>query len=369
MGRETFNILRQLSCFDISMERAAELRETLDEFQNWAKLQRDTETHALGPLFYRHFRQHDLPCPDSFAMSLKGLVLRHRTATRIRYQVLSELLQELTAREIQIIGIKGMALAPMLYPEPYLRPMRDMDFLAPLPRVEEVATLMRTQGFDLPEKQTSRYEVLNHHLPNATRKVDGMTISIEVHKDAVNNDSFTRIDWEKGIGSSQQVQWRDTQFATLGHELMLLQLCRHLAGTQSTLKLINVLDVVAYADKYFEDIDWEKLKRRYPFIINTLKCLHLVCPLSQRVQGMVGTESHRELEGVGENMEPVSLLFKKRIGKLDKLVKILNPSEWWLHLHYGVPPGRSLWFTRLVTHPFYLGFWLIKRMASRLLWR
>jgi hypothetical protein len=368
MNRQTYGILKKLACFDLEPDQVVELREALGVFSAWNTLQSGLELHAIAPLAYRHFHKHDLACPSSFMLGLKALALRHRAASRIRYQVLSELLQELERRDISILGIKGVALAPLLYPDPSLRPMRDMDILVPGKRAREVVAVMRLQGFSLPDKQPSRYEVLNHHLPNATRMVDGMTISIEVHKDAVNNDSFTRITWEKGITDSQEVGWQDITFRTLGHELMLLQLCRHLAGTQSTLKLINVLDVVAYTEKFVDDIDWPGLGRTQPFVINTLRCLHLLCPLSETVQVWVKPDDHRQLEGVGENMIPVSVALSKNIGFKRKIDKLFNPSEWWLYLHYGVRPGRSLWPTKLFTHPFYLGYWLTKRMASRLLW-
>lgn len=368
MNSETYNILRVLACFELEQNQADSLKKTLAGFDAWDKLQSDAELHAVAPLAYRHFRDHDIACPSSFMLGLQALTLRHRSATRIRHQVLSELVPELEQRDISLLGIKGVALAPLLYPDPAERPMRDMDILIAVSRVREVSDVMRSQGFSLPRKQPSRYDVLNHHLPNATLTLDGMTVSVEVHKDAINNDSFSRITWEKGIGTSQGVHWEKIMFKTLGHELMLLQLCRHLAGTQSTLKLINVLDVVAYADRFSAEIDWPELARSQPFVINALRCLHLVCPLSERVRSRVGLDEHRGLDRVGENMIPVSVALDKNLGFREKMDKLFHPPEWWLYLHYGVRPARSLWCTRLITHPFYLGYWLLKRLASRLIW-
>ncbi len=103
-------------------------------------------------------------------------------------------------------------------------------------------------------------------------------------------------------------------------------------------------------------------------MINALRCLHLVCPLSERVQSCVGLDKHRELDRVGENMIPVSVALDQNLESSEKIDKLFRPPEWWLYLHYGVRPARSLRCTRLITHPFYLGYWLLKRLTSRLIW-
>ena len=107
MNRQTYDIIRKLACFDLEPDQAAELCEALKGFGTWPKLQSGLELHAMAPLAYGHFHKHDLACPPSFMLGLKALALRHRTASRIRYQVLSELLRELEKRDIPMLGIKG----------------------------------------------------------------------------------------------------------------------------------------------------------------------------------------------------------------------------------------------------------------------
>ena len=362
-------LLQSLARISLSGDEYSELKARLQALEDWQAFLRDAELNAIVPLIYRHFEEHKYQPPAEVKLSLKALQLRHRAAANARYQLMQELQNAFSEASIPLVGLKGVALAPMLYQEDYLRPMRDVDVLVPAESQTAAGEILRSLGFDLPEQQPSRFMRDSHQLPNATRQVNGFTISVEIHHDAISRDVPGSLKFCDVVDELKTVQWRELQVVTLGHEHMLHQVCLHLAGLHpgAVLKLINVLDVVLYAEKYIGEIDWARVARDYPHVVNTLRCLHYIVPLSASLQSKVGGVPQAALEGVGETMQPFVMISNSKQPLLQKLSALLAPPEWWMYLYYNVDPDKSLLITKLVRHPLNVIFWVGKRLYSGLL--
>ncbi|MEM7358855.1 MAG: nucleotidyltransferase family protein [Pseudomonadota bacterium] len=345
------------------------LNASLAEVDDWAAFLRQAELYGVSNQLLRQVRSNELAIPQEAVLSLKALALRHRSAADARYQVIEKLSLVLQQRNIPVVALKGLALAPMIYSADELRPMRDMDVLVPREREAEVATIVRELGFELPETQPTRYMRDTHQLPNATKQVNGFTISLEVHHDALSRDAPGSFFYEEVAPELQAFRWRELELLTLGHEHMLHQLCRHLEALHpgGVLKLINVMDVVLYSEQYIEQIDWQRVKANYSHVLNTLKCLHQIMPLSGPLQARVGGVSTTQNANVGEIMLPLTIIFHKQNSLKKKLNLLFAPSDWWLHLYYNVNPTKSLLLVKLVKHPVTIISWLAKRLYSRLL--
>jgi len=205
-------------------------------------------------------------------------------------------------------------------------------------------------------------------MPNAWKKVDGFKISVEIHHDAIERDAPGHL-YHEDISPTQSVQWREIKLETLGHEQMLHQLCRHLQGRHpgSRLKLINVADIVLYGEQYIEQIDWPLITDSYPHVINTLKCLHLIMPLSETLQQKIDGVHNIRVEGIGETMPILKDIIYRDMSVAAKLRALFMPADWWLHLFYDVPPGQSLFFVKLWRHPVALVPFFGRRIVSRIL--
>jgi len=252
-----------------------------------------------------------------------------------------------------------------------LRPMRDIDILVPREQEQQAGDILRSIGFHLPEAQPSKYMRDSHQLPNATKKVNGFTISVEIHHDALSRDAPGHLFYEDVIPHVQTVTWRELEFKTLGHQQMLHQVSKHLEGLHpgAVLKLINVMDVVLYAEQYIDEVNWDELKSQSPHVLNTLKCLHMIYPLSVQLQLKISDTplDHKELAGVGMIMLPLTHIITKRNTVLKQLNLLFRPSDWWLHLYYNVDPNKSLWLVKCLRHPLTIAGWISKRLFSRAL--
>ena len=111
---------------------------------------------------------------------------------RERTVVLAEVLEAFQRASIDTIVLKGAALAWTIYPSPALRPMSDVDLLVPAAAAPTAQLLLRRLRF---EAQVSgrRFGRNAHHLPIASRSQNGVTISVEIHRDALSRDTLSSI--------------------------------------------------------------------------------------------------------------------------------------------------------------------------------
>lgn len=107
------------------------------------------ETQGLGPLAYRWAsRPGAAPPPPELLARLSDLYTESMAAWLHRRSGLLALLDILAEPPaIPVIVLKGMALAISLYPDPALRPMNDIDLLAPADRFEEAVARLLEHGY------------------------------------------------------------------------------------------------------------------------------------------------------------------------------------------------------------------------------
>ena len=362
-------LLQSLARINLSKDEAIAADLSLQEVSDWSGLLNKTEVYAISNLFLKHVNEHKLTVPQTSLLSLKGLAMRHRSAADARHKLMQELSAAFEKNHIPLLALKGLALAPMIYPEDKFRPMRDIDILVPRSKEQLAAKVLREIGFNLPESQPSKFMRDSHQLPNATKKVNGFTISVEIHHDAITRDVSESLVYEDAEPFLQTYVWRDLQIKTLGHEQMLHQVSRHLESLHpgAILKLINVLDVVLYAEHFINEIDWVVIRKKYSHVINTLKCLHMIVPLSDVLTEKVGGVTDVRSNNIGEIMLPLTHIINKRNSIAKQFDLLFKPSDWWLYLYYNVDPEKKLIFVKLVRHPLTIIRWLWKRLISRIL--
>ncbi len=362
-------ILHKATALSLDKTAAAELHALLAQVSDWQSLLQQAELYAVANLLLKHIDDHQLDIAKEQRIALQALSMRHTLVANARYKTICEISQLFADHDIPLIALKGLALAPMIYSQDRLRPMRDMDILVPQSKQQLAGELLRRIGFKLPEQQANKYARGSHQLPNATKKVDGFTISVEVHHNALSRDVVGSLRYQDLAANLQSIEWRDISLRTLGHTDMLHQVSRHLEGLHpgAVLKLINVLDVVLYAEHFIDEINWQQIKTKHLHVINTLRCLHLIRPLSEQLQAIIGGVADTQPAGIGDIMLPLSSIFVPSNSVKQKLALLLQPSDWWLHLYYNINPDKSLWSTKVFRHPVRVMVWLWQRFYSRLM--
>jgi hypothetical protein len=126
--------------------QAALLREHAGALQHWHPLPVRAEAHGLAPLIYTHLQAAGVAVPPTIKQELLGYYMQHAHAARMRTQVLSDILTCYQAAGIDALVLKGAALAHLVYEQPVLRPMRDIDCCQPVALIERGAGAIETPG-------------------------------------------------------------------------------------------------------------------------------------------------------------------------------------------------------------------------------
>jgi len=337
---------------------------------NWAALPAQAESQGLAPLLYTHLHRAGVSLPPEVKQQLQGLYLRHRRAAQIRTALLAEILSAYQAAGIEVLVLKGAALAYLIYPEAGLRPMGDIDLLVKQAQIYEAQGLLAEMGFGVPLTRPDRLP--DKHLLAITRQVDEFPITVELHYNLFEEDYPASMAIERLPGPPIAFSPGAVTAYTLGYEDMLWHLCHHVAyHTQvwKPIRLIWVADIVGFAEQFVDEIDWAAVTRQVPIIPNTLSLLHFITPLSEQLRRHAQINIGRTPQGVGQFFQgwPQSSIAKQREkGYRRILYDTFYPPEWWLRLRYRLGSTAPLFWYRWVRHPLHILGWVLDLVKKRL---
>ncbi len=348
------------------------LNQRLRGFTSWPAVPAQVEHHGLGPLCYLHWRAADVPFPPEIKQVLQALYLRHRRANQVRAQVLSEILAAYETANIQTLVLKGAALAHLIYPEPGLRSMRDLDLLVKKSEARRAQSILARLGFTAPQPLEARLP--DKHLMVATRHTQDILVSIEIHHNLFDVNDAASMEMDDlatsplsfSLGSNGPVAY------TLGYEDMLWHLCLHMLHNTSVFtqnRLIWVADLVSFAERFVVEIDWHKIRTKYPVVCNTLSLLHFLTPLSEQLIDLAHLEIGPEPPGIGLDFQGwprSSLALQRQKGLWRMLDDTFFPPEWWIRLHYGLGSVQPIFWYRWMWHPLHILGWVRHLLLERL---
>ncbi len=136
----------------------------------WDRLLALAEWHRLGPLVHRRVALPE-DAPDHVSERLEHDYLENAARNLYLGEQLTLVLQALDAEGISAMPLKGAALVQTVYPEPALRPMRDLDILVPPSMAARAQRAVTALGFRAVAPVAGReggepwMAAHHHHLP------------------------------------------------------------------------------------------------------------------------------------------------------------------------------------------------------------
>ncbi|MFM8322926.1 MAG: nucleotidyltransferase family protein [Chloroflexota bacterium] len=337
-----------------------------DQLVQWHALARHAEEHKLAPLVYRHLKAIQALAPDETMRELKALALRHRHANQVRGRALAEILHALRREEIAPLVLKGAALAHLVYPEPGLRPMRDIDLLVARSDLARAAAVLQGLGYCVDAQLAGITPDNHHHLPGLRRAIEGLSVSVELHHNLFPQTVYYRpLDYAALVGRAVPFEVQGAPALAPGYEDMLWHVYRHALGPPlllTPLRLSVVADLSSLVELRLEQIDWADVRRRYPQVWNILPLLHFVSPWSPAVCARLDWDLEHAPDGAGQPY--AGWPRRKRIpgglrANRHLLQATFSPPEWWLRLFYGAgSPAGAAW-ARCIRHPLHVLEWRI----------
>jgi len=351
-------LLRNAACVALNDDVSAAIREACDAQNDWSRTIREAELHGMAPYMYMRIKQAGASLPDDIRRKLAALTFRHSDAIGIRSRAVTEITRRLRDEDIDVLVLKGAALAHLIYPQPGLRPMSDVDVLVAPRHLERAAELVSALGYGAAGGYVPPAD--HHHLATVSRTDDGLRVSVEIHHDALAPDNIGSIRLGSLSEPARAFTVDGTTLHTLGHIDTLRHLCRHALEPREAMKIGSALDIMLYASTFADDIDWPRLEQEFPEVITMLQLLGYLVPRPPNLEHLLPAVHPTAPEGVGVGMVPLSRLRRRS----DLARKLFNPSDWWLRGFYNVRPGRSLVYTKGIRHPARVLFWLWRRAGK-----
>jgi hypothetical protein len=324
----------------------------------WRALPAQAESHGLTPLVYAHLQAAGISAPAVAQQQLQARAMQHSHANRVRAKTMAEVLAAFQASNIDALVLKGAALAHLIYPQPGLRPMRDVDLLVSPSQARQAQNLLAELGFNaslpgdsLPAK----------HLPNAQRRAEGLPVSIEIHHNLYSNGA-PATELEALRPKAVPFTIEGVTACALGYEDMLEHIYQHMRVNilLDSLRLVWIADLVSLAEGYANEIDWPRVN---PRVRNALALCHWLTPLSDELRQTASLNVDHPPTGIGQEFQGwprYALAAQRHKGYAAILRDTFFPAEWWLRFYYGLgsSPGPTLWWGRLERHPLHILGWV-----------
>jgi hypothetical protein len=203
-------------------------------------------------------------------------------------------------------------------------------------------------------------------------------VHVEVHQHLLDRPQPTRLAVEELSGDPLTFSIGESGFLahSIGCDDLLLHLCWHMqahAAGLDGLRLIWAADILGVAEKFDEDLDWEKLTYTYPLVLQTLARLDELSPLPEKLHRRLPSPRRHDMglrrsAGAGYRGWPEIPFNQRRTVGFWKLSReTLFPSPWWLALVYGKSlnePGCLPWLRRQASLAGYLGIVIQKRFKN-----
>ncbi len=334
-----------------------------DDSPDWDEVL-EIATPLLHP--WLHHRLAGLPdfggAPEPIRRRLAGARRASALLHIRRREALRGILAAFEREEVPVLVLKGMALACLVYPEPALRPMLDVDLLVPRDTLGRARRILHGLGFRVPLRHAFRPETGATAMPEASKPMQrpGTRMMVDLHEAADLGSMGSDPDAsERLFERARQVDLDGLRARVPGVEDLLVHACVHLSQRHLFDRgLPPLLDMALLVEKLREEIPWEAISRRAGGpgegrgLLLPLKLSRdlLGAPVPPALfEGRLGDERSLELERLAteqvlrtgkDHVSPglVELAMQPRARRLTHLLRRLNP---WRREDLGLGVGPA----------------------------
>jgi hypothetical protein len=221
--------------------------------------------HGIAPRLARSLEVNDVTraLPRAFGDDLQSGYLATMARNLAFRRELGRIVDELQRHQIEVMVLKGAALVPLVYPDPGVRPMDDLDLLVHRDDLERAEKIIIGTGYRASgtAPATAHDDEAHHHLPSLVR-FDG-TVTIELHHKLGSSGSPPDFDvsgvWARGLPFDAG----DMACLRPSDEDLLAHVCLHFLVDRVRLfsrrALRQICDIAATIDARSDTLDWERL--------------------------------------------------------------------------------------------------------------
>ena len=354
----------------LSPERRERLTSLLATPLDWDVLLSQLKSHGIGPMLFSHLKKMpDVAFPETARDKLKCQANSCMADNMVFQHMQIRLLAAFKQAGIEVMPLKGLYLAHLLYGGLSLRKARDIDLLVRQEDLEKATQVL----LDLSASRKWALEQeadLYHHsffIPvNKKRQVH-----VELHW-ALTFEHIAGLDVDEVWRAASQTVWKGQAMWTMALSDLLLYLCLH-AAKDGLGSVRHLVDIALLLEQCGPQLDWEALAEKIralqiktPIFLSLTYCKELLdAPVPSAFLAAI-----RPPRGISWALGQA--LLRWRGGVLHTPPALIGPPLrqvfffFWedslqgklRHLHRALMPPRSLrtrWLSRPALAPF--GLW------------
>jgi hypothetical protein len=228
---------------------------------DWNYLTAAACAHGVAPLIYHNLHRSRVTrvLPLRAAETLGNSYYGNAARNSFLYGQLRNVLNAFREKKIEVIVLKGAALAETVYPNRALRPMSDIDLLVKKEKLTEVETKLLDLGYILQDRAKGKefYQERHYHLV-FSKKPD---IDIEIHWHVKRPTGAFEIDIDELWKSVQPIRLAGVEALILSPEALLLYLCQHFWKHKLNGGIRPFIDIAETNRFYDGKINWREVAR------------------------------------------------------------------------------------------------------------
>lgn len=228
----------------------------------WARLLSLAAEQRVRPLLYRRLKGEGLlhQVPSDVRAELHECSRRVAIRTMHFYRETARIAADLSTQGVDVMVLKGLHLARVVYRDTSLREMWDMDLMVRVEHLPRAEAVLRARGYNT-ERPTAVAvtTAVTNHLPLFVRGGG----SIEVHWNLTRPGQEHSIDPDELWRRAGEIEIAGQRVLALAAEDLLLHLCEHASyHHQFLLGLYPLCDIAALIHHLGSHIDWTVVCRR-----------------------------------------------------------------------------------------------------------
>lgn len=244
------------------------------ESVDWEQLWQIANRERVVPLLYRATRRMaDLP--DWWQERCRAEYQKTGILNTLRFRELSALLADLRLAGLKIIVLKGVALVELIYGNPALRPMVDLDLLIHKDDVRQAIDIFAGRGYRVHGHEIAIGSTLAYENEVALRKETLHGWQIELHWGLFDSPYYqSHLPEDEWWRTSIALTINGEPAFCLSPEWTLIHLCGHLTFHHHGEGLLWWHDLAALLQMYESEINWD-------YVITQVQAADVVLPLKE----------------------------------------------------------------------------------------
>jgi hypothetical protein len=236
---------------------------------DWDSFLKKARENGISAVVYSKLNKIKKDCPHipSFVFEeLKKIYYMNATKNSLIFVELEKVLDTFRKAGIQVIVLKGAALAEKIYGNLALRPMTDVDLLAKKEDLFRLDEQMKILGYRPSDISINEVDFSSTYLTTLDyRSLSPNSTSFHVHWHFVNstipNESYIKnIKIEDIWRDAEKIKIADAETLVMAPHHLLIHLSEHaLRITHSLSKLSLLCDISESVNFYKERLDWDRL--------------------------------------------------------------------------------------------------------------